>query len=859
MNNVLPPIPTWNKFDSNLNTNENELIPDISAIDINSLPPPPDFGSENNSGASTPHNGGSDQDTQTLEASAIKIQALWRGYQDRKSYIITLKSIVIIQKWFKGFKARKLYKKLYEETRWLRDAPPPISPSIEIIKKTRGAPGRKRPTRGVKVESKDIAIVAPITSEEGGENTGEEGSTPTPAPAGPKLVNMGGAMPAIPMFDPSQITLKSRPLLKENRHSIGSPEGLGKLRGSTGMMEDNKPSGGSEPTTSFPSPSGLRKTIVANASPTEQSPKLESKPFFSPQALRKSTFNPSTPPPAEEKPAFPSPMFLKKKSSSLSVFGSNDLPPPPSVDTLPPPIPFSNNDTMNLPLPMMDFPPPINNINLPPPPMMNDGEISLPPPPTSSNLPPPTGFKIPPSISQISAGISKSAGKLPITSTSSFTKPPSPPLPSVNSGQAPNRSKVTTPPFTLPPIDIPPPSVNSAVLPPPASFNSSSLPPPPAFCNNNNSNLPPPSNNFPPPFPVSKQAPPNNNNNLPPPFALPNIKSINNSLPPINLPPVNAPTKKLKPGWREFSTPEGKKYYHNKELDKTVWNESEAVEYNNVPIVNNHNNNNNIPPPVLNNNNTTTKKIKPGWREFSTPEGKKYYHNQQLNKTVWDEREAFEYTSPPISGLPPPILNNNSLPPPPINMSGGFLPPPPSTINMSNGTLPPPPAAFNNLPPPPPATMNMSNGNLPPPPAAFGNNNLPPPTTGLNNLPPPSLPPTVITTTSSKGTKIVWEEQFSKDGIKYYYHADSDTIRWEKPVDTVLVPEEKKRIGGVLSLFLKKRPSKQDLVEKKILEKDANAASSSSSSSKKDKKSSKKKIIIPYSFLYRKSSANRIV
>ncbi|KAJ3112615.1 Myosin type-2 heavy chain 1, partial [Phlyctochytrium bullatum] len=51
------------------------------------------------------------------EASAIKIQALWRGHTARKEYRAVLRRVVYVQSVFRRIKARKIYKQLKEEAR----------------------------------------------------------------------------------------------------------------------------------------------------------------------------------------------------------------------------------------------------------------------------------------------------------------------------------------------------------------------------------------------------------------------------------------------------------------------------------------------------------------------------------------------------------------------------------------------------------------------------------------------------------------------------------------------------------------------------------------------------------------------
>ncbi|KAM9990544.1 hypothetical protein ACTFIY_006588 [Dictyostelium cf. discoideum] len=503
----------------------------------------------------------------------------------------------------------------------------------------------------------------------------------------------------------------------------------------------------------------------------------------SPFALRKTVNRP----PIQQQPP--------PDSSPISSFSPSNLRKTAVINSSLPPI-NDHDSPSKLPPFVLKKAPSTNQLSssegLPPPPpsLSSFGDFPPPPPPPLSftsfgDFPPP-----PPSISDLPPPINFNT-KPPIQPPPPIPKQMSqsnlPPPPPINFNTKPptiSATDIPLPSIDLPPIRLPPSlpyHVSSPNLPtpPPPSFNAKTVSP----------NFPPPrlaTDNVPPPPRVQ-----NDNHNLPPPPQIVNLPPINfnnSNLPPPqtsssmgipnNLPsPINLPPP--------ITTNQPQPNLYNKPPPK-------LPSQSNLPLPNN------LPPPI-----TATKILKPGWEVFTTQEGKKYYCNRSQNLTTWNENDAYD-----------------------------------TTVSTQSPSLPPPP----------------------------------PPSPSSND----------------------WEELMTKDGKKYYYNRATNVTKWDKPISNPTSeisnsqshlpnqslnqspvqqsqqqktqtsststsssssskkkehhkeivsqnPEEKKRIGGILSLFLKKRPNKTDLVSKNILVDDGTTASTSSSSSSSSSKSSKSK------------------
>ncbi|EGG15176.1 hypothetical protein DFA_10002 [Cavenderia fasciculata] len=846
--NLPPPPPMdFGKWDNNNNNNHSSptmVAPpppvfDIGslpppAMDFSSLPPPPlvdlallpppiDFAISSSLPPPLSSSTSTTPSTIELEKAAIKIQSCWRGHCERKQFKKLRLSIIIIQKLYKGWIARKAYKKLLEESRWMRDIPPPSSAKLNIVTRTKGITGRKRPTRGAKVATKEVIDMTPAPSND----TYDEDEPLEKQTQQPKLVNMGNNM-LVPKFDPTAITLKSRAAagggsvaaLKERPVSVSNPEMLfklkktGNLSSSSGDVEPVDSGAGSNSADSTPvfSPINLRKTPnqPPSSSGLGSAPNsLPSSPLVPLKRVQQQSANPMA---SSFDSAFlpPPPMGfnISSGSSSLSSSSNSSLPPPPSFEDLPPPI--STAATLPPPPPSFGSFPPPPPILSPRDPVPIPSPSSLPPPPSLSNnninnninnLPPPP--------------LATSSKPIPKTSRSMLNFP----LPGGVSSTS-NNNNNNEPIFGSPP-PIPPVYKTPSNIPAPIKVNNnnnnnsnsnSNLPPPPTF-----SNLPPPplqsSNNLPPPPTFSNLPPPplQSSNNLPPPP----LQSSNNNLPPPpkftnppptvlpsiipNLPPPPQFTTTTKqnippPLVTSISQPKMTLPPMMVKLPPLQSNNSINIQTPNVPVTT---------PTATQQQQQTTRQLKPGWREFSTPEGKKYYHNKDENKTTWDSNEAT--ISPTISLPPPPMPANLPPPPPPLASEVAHTIPQDYWIeyttadgkyyyhNKTNNTTvwSRPTGVEIHLPK---QQQQQNNGN---------NSNNTTATTGKTT--------TATLPTSTSSTNIV---TMNKD--------------------------EKKRVGGVLSLFLKKRPTKQDL-ETKFLDHPADGATNLSvQSSEKGKKKGRK-------------------
>ena len=81
-----------------------------------------------------------------------------------------------------------------------------------------------------------------------------------------------------------------------------------------------------------------------------------------------------------------------------------------------------------------------------------------------------------------------------------------------------------------------------------------------------------------------------------------------------NTPNENDP-ENIADNWEEYTTENGRKYYHNKITKATTWNEPNCI--------------------LMLKKQSENQPKECNWKEFTTPEGKKYYHNKISNVTQW--------------------------------------------------------------------------------------------------------------------------------------------------------------------------------------------------------------------------------
>ncbi|GAM22792.1 hypothetical protein SAMD00019534_059670 [Acytostelium subglobosum LB1] len=236
----------------------------------------------------------------------------------------------------------------------MREIAPPSTPKLNIITRTRGVAGRKRPTRGVKVESKEV--VNSKTSEDS--TTGDD--TPSVPTNKPNLVCGPGGM-AIPKFNPAAVSLRSMPKMPLRDHpvSTSNPELAYQLKK---VHLEDRPSNN---TSSLPSSPVIPRRPVATIQPL---PGLDL---------------PLPPPPPNVPPVTQLPPFVNISSIPPPPMLNFPLPPPPISLPLPHPpsivhsIQSTSVSQMNLPLP----PPPsqlaMSSPSFPPPPSMTSTSLSL--------------------------------------------------------------------------------------------------------------------------------------------------------------------------------------------------------------------------------------------------------------------------------------------------------------------------------------------------------------------------------------------------------------------------------------------------------------------------------------------------
>mmetsp|Transcript_32277 Transcript_32277/g.126318 ORF Transcript_32277/g.126318 Transcript_32277/m.126318 type:complete len:798 (-) Transcript_32277:4355-6748(-) len=92
---------------------------------------------------------------------------------------------------------------------------------------------------------------------------------------------------------------------------------------------------------------------------------------------------------------------------------------------------------------------------------------------------------------------------------------------------------------------------------------------------------------------------------------------------PVEVPPQKAPDSDLLEGWLEYKTPEGRVYYHNPSTRETRWERPSKSGSEKAPLQ------------KAPQKHRVAEKPAAEWKEYETPDGKKYYHNPQTNETKW--------------------------------------------------------------------------------------------------------------------------------------------------------------------------------------------------------------------------------
>jgi len=82
-------------------------------------------------------------------------------------------------------------------------------------------------------------------------------------------------------------------------------------------------------------------------------------------------------------------------------------------------------------------------------------------------------------------------------------------------------------------------------------------------------------------------------------------------------PPSPTAVKKTKSGWAEYSTKEGRKYYHNKITQVTTWDKPDELK-------------------------SAAELAAGNWKEYIADSGKKYYYNTVTKESVWDEPQILK-------------------------------------------------------------------------------------------------------------------------------------------------------------------------------------------------------------------------
>eukprot|EP01133_Synstelium_polycarpum_P004276 gene4276-4991_t len=335
-------------------------------------------------------------------------------------------------------------------------------------------------------------------------------------------------------------------------------------------------------------------------------------------------FLPPPPPPATSDPLPPMPSIPPRNGSATAT----SFPPIPTTFTSPP---------FSLPLP----PPPTNLPPMPSIPPRHGSMINFPPPPpptsnTSPTIPPrPSPFK-----QQIPPPLSLSTPPIP----SRTATPPPPPV--YDAAPMPQQTTPTIPTTRIAPTPFkvgikPPTKPQQFELPPPPPFTpaipvrvsaDNTLPPAPApapqsFTQTAPTKRPQGAPLFSAsshrrntvvlePEQVSFVLPPPPVYDAPPPLYAPRPEVMAKpkpTTPPLATPGAVLPAgKQMKLGWLQFSTPDGIKYYHNELLNRTTWNENDALEDATAP--------------------PSTPDI---WVEYTTEDGRQYFHNRTNNVTVW--------------------------------------------------------------------------------------------------------------------------------------------------------------------------------------------------------------------------------
>lgn len=369
------------------------------------------------------------------------------------------KAVLLLQKMERGRQARKKYIAIKEENRWRLEMDKVQTTKLKTASKARPTKGRRPPTRGVKVESREetkqerieVAIDLCITDD----------SVPLEPEIKKKPMPMGMGM-GMGAINLSGVKLKTgpAPLVKAN----------------------------TSPNVNRLTMPAFKLKAVAREADSPAAPEEEEEPKAKFPALRPMSMHPSAMPKQQPQPTvpqgFPGPGMLKPASSAKTapppVVPVTVQPPPPLTAPLPAPLTQSSSSpsvgggfvsarplSTHLPRPMNSKRASVNiSTALPTKTFSGDKDLPPPPPPLLMSEeplpPPPPSFKQQQSYHLAESGKSNSSPQLTARSPPTLSVPPmlsTPPAsPSLHS-QSPTHSPSAGSPSrqSHPPLDFPAP------------------------------------------------------------------------------------------------------------------------------------------------------------------------------------------------------------------------------------------------------------------------------------------------------------------------------------------------------------------------------------------------------------------